>query len=81
MWLMMPGPSISAKVTVEPLGISLRQGLPFLEGPRLLAAMPPFPFSPVGFSALIARLFLLLNNGRVLKLPYNPYMRFPPFIL
>jgi hypothetical protein len=32
-------------------------------------AMPPFPFSPWGFSALIARDLIFLNNG---KLPRPP---------
>ena len=63
------GPSISANVTVSPLGISRRHGLPFLDGPRGLAAIPPLPFSPVGFSALMARLFLCFANARVPRLP------------
>ena len=54
---MMPGPSISASVTVSPARTRGIQGEPFLEGPRSPAAMPPFPFSPVRFSQLMLRLF------------------------
>ena len=77
---MIPGPSISASVTVAPLGISFKHGLPFLEGPRLLAAIPPFPFSPVGFSAFIALLFLFFKTAKFPKLPYKSYINFPPNI-
>ena len=51
-----PGPSISPNRAVSPGLISPMQGDPFREGPRWLAAVPPFPFSPRGFSALMARL-------------------------
>ena len=34
-----------------------------------IAAIPPFPFSPVGFSALMARLFLCFKSVRFSRLP------------
>ena len=50
----MPGPIISASVTVSPAAISGTQGEPFLDCPSSLFAIPPFPFSPVRFSHVIA---------------------------
>ena len=50
---MIPGPIISAIVSEVPL-FNLIQGRPFREGPKGLAAVPPRPFSPLGFSAVIA---------------------------
>ena len=54
MWLIAPGPDISASVAVSP-AFSVKQGLPLRDGPRWLAAMPPLPGSPVGFSQLMVR--------------------------
>ena len=76
----MPGPPISASVTVSPLGISFKQGLPFLEGPRLLDAIPPLPFSPVGFSAFTALLFLFFKIAKFPKLPYKSYINLTPYL-
>ena len=45
---------MSASTTSYPGAIFVRHGLPFLDFPRLLEAIPPLPFSPVGFSAFIA---------------------------
>ena len=51
----MPSPWISPSVTVSPASIFGIHGEPFLDGPRSLDAMPPFPFSPFRFSQLMER--------------------------
>src|SRR5437773_1929565 len=53
MCLMHPAPVMSASTVVFPAGKDIA-GRPFRVGPRLLEACPPLPFSPVGFSAVIA---------------------------
>ena len=52
---MMTSPWISPSVTVSPASIFGMHGEPFLDGPRSLDAMPPFPFSPFRFSQLMER--------------------------
>src|SRR5690625_1451477 len=68
---MTPGPSISHSVTVS-LGLTSRKhGEPFRDGPRGLEAIPPFPTSPYGFSAVMERLLLLFIRGSVVSPPIN----------
>lgn len=50
----MPGPSISQRPTVSP-GSIRRLGAPLRPIPRALAALPPWPGAPVGFSKEIER--------------------------
>ena len=50
------------------------QGEPFREGPRSLATIPPFPFSPVRLSQLIVLLLPFLSSGRESRLPINRSM-------
>ena len=45
------------------------RGEPFLEGPKSLAAIPPFPFSPVRFSQLMLLLFPLFQQGQAAEAP------------
>ncbi|MFO1500999.1 MAG: hypothetical protein U1G07_21850 [Verrucomicrobiota bacterium] len=49
-----PGPLISHSSTVSP-GLISRAGAPLRPGPSLLAALPPAPGSPEGFSNEIDR--------------------------
>lgn len=73
---MQPGPVISARVAVAPTGMLRRQGLPLRLGPSSLAAMPPLPGSPVGFSALTARLDscrILVKDSSVMFVPFMAY--------
>src|SRR5438874_2607420 len=69
---MTPGPMMSASVVVE-FGASVMHGRTFQPLPNRLAtcessggdSLAPPPFSPVGFSAEIERVFAPESNGRL----------------
>src|SRR5690348_8524216 len=79
---MAPGPVISATVNVCP-GMIFTDGDTFQPWPKSReavlpvpsVAIPPLPFSPVGFSGLIERVFAFESRGRLPRFkpsPLNP---------